>query len=1009
MPSSGQAQHVPADALTALAERSQVEPFRGFACWSPDEVGDIMHREAAAPSRAVLLATHQPPRIRRVTVTRAGSYGSDDLVTQEQFLNDVVDAADKSLIVPVIGASGTGKSHLVLWMKARLDDAASPNRKIIYVPKGETSLSRVIDLILDGRTGGHFDAIRSAVANATRNMSMDEAARRLRNELAVAANDINPAAGPPGSGPYREHLKAHLADLLDDPAYAEHLVGEGQPLRRIVEQALSGGSEEPAELKPEDLAVGLTAAQIEGLSKPARDLLGHLQDPKLHQTAIDVLNEVRDRCLSRIFGVEPMQLVAVMRELRTTLHEENPELELVLMIEDFTLLQGIQHDLLEAMIELPTRGGEQVLCAMTTVMAVTEGFFTSMLASNDTLRTRIADMGHVYNLDVPYGTADDGFDQETVTQFVGRYLNAARVGVAAIDSAAPGVPNACGHCAHRAVCHDAFGTSGEDEYGLYPFNAAAIDRAIRSRQATFNPRDALSALGQTLTVHASELADGRFPSSAWERLFDPRQFGREPLPRLSLQTQELVEALPKPEQRRILLTFWGGVPPELVNLPAGIHEAFDIPRVDDATVVTPRPPKAVRTTTVAPATDDTERAIQAWRDGARLDAERARTLRRLFRDAIVGALDGEDELLSPQLIDESFSDRHIDIERAAGGGRLPAGKFKVEFAPTNEHALMFVGLLRAQHLRSWNFDEGPRALVAFLTRVETEARRLRAFIAESAEQQRSDVDAAIAMLALTGLAAGSGTPADARGLIPAAISTSDTVSDTMPDLWRALRAQCDQRRPIARSYALQTAHVSKSTADPMGIDATRLLAPLKTLQETWAVPEISESAPQQLQTLRKVLVERLAPALQDAHTALTDWSRVVHGLVGDTDTAAKRAKTWREELDRAAQKGFLVGSGASGPESKLAQLETTMRFVDGVLAGWESSDAGRQIAAIAKTPWARLSPLREQLESLEKSLEASADKAATQLGGSERRSPVDEFVKALDELEAACRIGEEAK
>ena len=98
-----------------------------------------------------------------------------------------------------------------------------------------------------------------------------------------------------------------------------------------------------------------------------------------------------------------MQLVAVMRELRMRLFEENPDLELILMIEDFTLLQGIQHDLLEAMIELPRREGQQVMCAMKTVMAITDGFFTRVLASSDTLRTRIAAHGHVYNLDVQYG------------------------------------------------------------------------------------------------------------------------------------------------------------------------------------------------------------------------------------------------------------------------------------------------------------------------------------------------------------------------------------------------------------------------------------------------------------------------------------------------------------------------------------------------------------------------------------------------------------------------------
>ena len=74
------------------------------------------------------------------------------------------------------------------------------------------------------------------------------------------------------------------------------------------------------------------------------------------------------------------------------------------MVEDFTLLPGIERDLLEAMINLPMRDGCQLMCGMKTVMAVTDGFFKSMLAFDDTLRTRIADMGHVYSLDVPYGT-----------------------------------------------------------------------------------------------------------------------------------------------------------------------------------------------------------------------------------------------------------------------------------------------------------------------------------------------------------------------------------------------------------------------------------------------------------------------------------------------------------------------------------------------------------------------------------------------------------------------------
>src|SRR3954469_15057031 len=122
------------DRLEELQRRSEEEPFRGFQCWNAHEVGPIMHREAATPSRAVLLATHQPPLIRRVRLAGPGRYGTEDVVSQETLLDSVAGSTDQSLIVPIFGAAGSGKSHLVLWLRARLEEQDAPNRRIIYLP-----------------------------------------------------------------------------------------------------------------------------------------------------------------------------------------------------------------------------------------------------------------------------------------------------------------------------------------------------------------------------------------------------------------------------------------------------------------------------------------------------------------------------------------------------------------------------------------------------------------------------------------------------------------------------------------------------------------------------------------------------------------------------------------------------------------------------------------------------------------------------------------------------------
>src|SRR5690349_3119983 len=93
-----------------------------------------------------------------------------------------------------------------------------------------------------------------------------------------------------------------------------------------------------------------------------------------------------------------------MKELRQRLYKRDPKTQILLMIEDFTLLQVIQPDLLEAMIEIPERGDESPLCPMRTVMAVTGGFFRRILTVHDTFRTRVQSIDQSYSLDV----AQDG-------------------------------------------------------------------------------------------------------------------------------------------------------------------------------------------------------------------------------------------------------------------------------------------------------------------------------------------------------------------------------------------------------------------------------------------------------------------------------------------------------------------------------------------------------------------------------------------------------------------------
>lgn len=998
------------DRLEALRSASTESDYRGFRCWSEGDVGEIMHREAAAPSRAVLLATHQPPKIRRVRVTEAGRYGTEDIIGQDELLDRVRSAADQALIVPVIGAAGSGKSHLVLWLRARLEDDDDPNRKVVYLPKGETRLDRVIERILDGRTGPPFDEIRESVAAAAASLTLDDAARALRDALSLAIGNID-ASGTGDVAEMRMYLREMLPNLLDDPLFARRLVKGDGPLRRIVEQMNTGGNEAPAELFPDELDVQVTDYELPDFSVLARPVLNDLNsNPQLYAAAVDLLNTEMSRCLGTVFGVQPMQLVAVMRELRTRLYDENPALELVLMIEDFTLLQGIQHDLVEAMIELPRREGRQVMCAMKTVMAVTDGFFTRVLASSDTLRTRIAAQGHVYNLDVAYGSDDTaGLDPEAVVDFAGRYLNAVRLGSRDLDAAAPAVHNACDVCAHRDACHEAFGTSPGSEYGLYPFNDVALDRMVRSRQDKFNPRDLLAVMAMTLTAHAQELEDGRFPSPGWARNFDPRQFERPLLDTLSTRVQEHVNQTPKPEQRSVLLTFWGGVPAEFRNLPKGIHDAFDVPIASGAKTAAPSRPQPQPTrveTTAARSVDRYAEAVQAWRDGTRLETDLAHILRRVIHEAILGVLDAEDALLSDQLLSGFFDKTtDIDIKNSAGQSRSAPGRFRVELEASNDNALLFEGILKMQQRGSWDVDGGASTLVRFMTLIDSEATRLRTFLNERIVERDADRRAAVSLLALSGLVAGRGGAADVPGLLAAAMNVSEaTTPEAMPGLWRTLVDMTAQRRPVVREFVLQAAHVSKSTSEPAGVDGRQFSDPLREMSTKWDLPALSDDAPKQVALLRQLLDQRLQPALAEAHEALVAWYAEVTRLVGDADSASARYKKWREALEAAQAQGFLARARGFSDDAPPARLGDLIRTVGTILERWPDLDLGRRAAMIAKAPWGRLDPALDHLIALESTLIASAEKAQTQRGNGGETSPIDAFEGALARIQVAAAI-----
>jgi hypothetical protein len=422
---------------------------------------------------------------------------------------------------------------------------------------------------------------------------------------------------------------------------------------------------------------------------------------------------------TRLFDV----MLSVRRELLVQ------QTELVLLIEDFTILQGIQRELLDAITEAPQRDGVQVLCSIRVAMAVTSGYFATLA---ETFSTRAQFAGHVYSLDVPRSSSGAGVGDEEIVDFVGGYLNASRLGQAQLEEAlrAAGevresnrrwVPNACDECQHQDRCHEAFGTTS-DGLGLYPFNAAALNRAVESRSPlNFDPRRILgTVIRYTLDQHRVDLGRGEFPSSSFLQ-----HFATSSLPPLAADVvEDIRSADPIDADRRVtLLTFWGGLPNRVVNLEPGIHEAFSLPLLGDAELHRParstgRNVEREKTSLTAEATALPPRIqtrlddINQWASGTtQLDQALAGDLRRFLHAAIVDSIDWNAELLHPT--DDSigrngqhFRHSSIRIDNALGGGTIPATAVTIHVPVSASSATLLQAVVLYEHHGNWRFDRG---------------------------------------------------------------------------------------------------------------------------------------------------------------------------------------------------------------------------------------------------------------------------------------------------------------
>jgi hypothetical protein len=495
-------------------------------------VVDCIKSEAESADQAVLLAVHQPMFFRRKPF---GSPKLSDKVESEQDLRRYFlkpDLPEGNLILPIVGESGIGKSHAVKWLEWQLKrDKDADKRHLVRIPKG-SSLRGVLRLLLE-QLGDRYAGFEKALARAHDQLESREAASRLldsiRNQLESRYREAKErkkrGMQADNDGPILACCSPERLPslLLSQELRQKHFLVEPNGVIPLLAQHLhqDAGREEDKrrhQFEPSDLLFGEQVDPRELGRWGSRYFAGLQSSENRRIQAAELLNGVLDRAKAELLDLGDLSLTELLEQVRRQLLADGQEL--VLLVEDFAVLSGLQGSLLQAIIKEAVRDGDQELCTIRTALAYTPSYE----AVKDTAMSRAGFEWHLVE--------DTERTVQRTTDLVGAYLNAARAGKAVLGRALkeaddpsdlhawiPRVPNPDDLDDEARTMLEGFGRSKRG-FALFPFNPAAVrqwtQRATVTQAQASNPRLVIKHVIQHVLENRDLFAEGGFPPADLE-------------------------------------------------------------------------------------------------------------------------------------------------------------------------------------------------------------------------------------------------------------------------------------------------------------------------------------------------------------------------------------------------------------------------------------------------------------------------------------------------------------
>lgn len=369
-----------------------------------------------ATEDAYFMATHMP--FSQLEVYQGGRTSTTPKIFSEEevFERIIFNPNNEHRMIIVRGNNGTGKSHLIRYLHAKLEKSPATvydrsTEQLIFLRRLSNSVRGAFSQLIEQQVIRDPDIEAKLLKFVSSSDSKDESAFKtdiLFSYVAAVSNDQS-------GDTYKPVICRDIASYLSDSRVRGHLLREGGAITRCYNVITAPSNQvlkESTIFTEDDFSVSkIIRAVIKQGDPQAADFASTLKgdDYEIVRLA-NYLNRFTRDVVQRCADISSESTKTVFTQMRRDLKKQGKNL--TLFIEDFTGFTGIDSELL-TVLSTEHGGNYSDLCRVTAVIGITDAYYDQF---RDNFTDRVTHQISV--TDRSYGTDD------FLVQMAGRYLNA---------------------------------------------------------------------------------------------------------------------------------------------------------------------------------------------------------------------------------------------------------------------------------------------------------------------------------------------------------------------------------------------------------------------------------------------------------------------------------------------------------------------------------------------------------------------------------------------------------